>query len=157
MSCSICGEAWAYHEEEAHFDTDTDDDDDPMDPEVEALLAQVGPAAAAEQLHESYIFHKKRWRQFAGRPPRRARFFARRRKGKGKGHGSAEGFGKLGKGVAPFAPRYLCSCCAAYEDAHTAYFKDGKGSGKGGKNGAGRRNPIGKDGQVMRCSICNSE
>ena len=67
------------------------------------------------------------------------------RKGKGK-----DGKGKGGKRAATFM---------ATEEAQTFF----KGKGKGMRNSSGkdpnttRRNPIGRDGNIMKCSVCDSE
>ena len=79
-----------------------------------------------------------------GRPTRRRRKFTRR-KAKGKGKGKSKAF--------------LCRLCSSHYDAVEAEdFKTyiatrRKGSGKG----KSRKNPIGPDGQIMKCHICGSD
>ena len=48
----------------------------------------------------------------------------------------------------------MCSSCSTYEDSELVAF-----AGKGGKSRGKfppRRNPVGADGQIMKCSICES-
>ena len=79
-----------------------------------------------------------------GRPTRRRRTMTRR-KPKGKGRGKSKSF--------------LCRLCSSHYDALEAEdFKTyiaarRKGSGKG----KSRKNPIGPDGQIMKCHICGSD
>lgn len=141
------------------FDTDTDSDDEPF----EGLAA----TETAESLHEAHLFTKRRWRKFTRRRSRQTRFNMRKSR-KGEGRGTS----------------YLCLGCTSYEDAvHTEEVfyggKGGKGGGKGGNkfrggksqgqsfssNGGqgtgrgnqGRLNPIGPDGNIMLCGVCDSK
>ena len=93
---------------------------------------------ADEYLFGRYQDAKRRWRRFTGKPVRRLRTVFRR-KGKGKGKGSRS-YLNLGEAL-----------------EQSSYFK---GKGKGGRSsgkGFGRRiNPKGRDGEVLKCSVCNS-
>ena len=64
-------------------DTDTDEDDG-EDLDGSDFPGQVGQDddVIQQYLYQSYVFHKKRWRRFTGRPTRYSRF------GKSKGKGS---------------------------------------------------------------------
>jgi len=168
LQCSPCEHctAAAYPIMQAGFDSDTDNDElyDEADPACDTYLAQKTEAEAGEGLYQAYLVAKRRWRKFSGRPSRATRFGQRHGRSKGKGKG---GF------------RFLCQPCACWEDTQeqSTFFKGrgckGGGKGKGFGNsfnnnkgnmstspfgaGRGRKNPIGKDGQIMRCSGCNSE
>ena len=79
-----------------------------------------------------------------GRPTRRRRRLVRKRpKGKARGKGRA----------------FLCRLCSSHYDAleaeefGTFIAKRMKGRGKGKQ----RKNPIGPDGQIMKCHICGSD
>ena len=55
----------------------------------------------------------------------------------------------------------MCATCSTYEDYELVAFAGGKGSGKGkGKGGKSsfppRQNPMGADGEIMKCSTCGS-
>ena len=168
--CDTCGTCGAFMADWTGGDTETDEDDDDgdykdIDQDIAQYLTTHTPTQAGEDFYEAYIFTRKRWRRFSGRPSRFQRRKTRfnRPKGyqsKGKpafGKGPPIPFGKTG-------PRFLCTCCASYEDAEDVYFK-GKSSSKGKGQQFGntsqqqppRRNPIGKDGKIMTCSGCGSE
>jgi len=95
-------------------------------------------------LRQEYLMAKRRWRQWSGRPFRRDRRNLRRKGGK-KGKNRRSGYGKGHFWQEPAST--LCPRCETYY----------KGRGcKGGYKGK-RGNPMGKDGQPLRCSICDSE
>ena len=139
----------AFDDEVSSCNSHDDEDVDLSD------LVHLSYNEAAETVYLGYRTHKRRWRSFAGP----------RKKGKGKGKGKRSG----NKGVKstpmfkgggkhtffgePQSPQYDQSESSwshdEYQDPDQAYF----GKGKGKRTG----NPIGRDGKVMRCSICNSE
>lgn len=134
-------EDWAYYvDPEAAGASVTDsatESDNGQDNQPEVDLQDMTPQEAGEWLFWQYAEAKRRWRHHTGKPVRALRRVLRR-KGKGKGK-------------------------HAYFDIsstlqQSAFFK---GRGKGGKSsgkGFGRRiNPKGRDGQVLKCSICSSQ
>ena len=114
-------------------------------------------ASLQEHLFWSYSRAKATWRKYMGRPTRAVRRFTRRyisrQSGKGKG--------KNRNGRRPNVAAFL----ASLDDEEVAMmfpgFKGRKGKGRGKRsNGKGKgraRNPLGKDGQRMRCFRCGSE
>jgi hypothetical protein len=125
---------------------------DPEEPVDLDDVADLDLNTAGETLYLGYRHHKRRFRSFAGQ-------FSRKGKGKGKGKRSRKGKGKTVRA-------YLAGTAEEFED-HIEYeplapvemFSYYKGKGKGGKSkGKGSRtNPVGPDGKVMTCSICESE
>ena len=117
-------------------------------------LAAMTPPQQDEHLYWQYQSSKSKWRKHMHKPTRRVRkFFKRKGKGKGKGKG---------------ANRFVF--LSEMPDAeYDSLFYGGKGKSKGkprssGKGKGRRRNPVGRDGQVMRCSqpmadgqVCNSD
>ena len=107
-----------------------------------ADLIGLSSNQAEEYLFGKYQHAKKRWRRYTGKPVRALRRVLRR---KGKGKGSKGGLGQQG---------FL----NINEVLQNSYYK---GKGKGGRSsgkGFGRRvNPKGRDGEVMKCSICQSQ
>ena len=80
------------------------------------------------EVYQEYAFARKKWRRMSGKFPRRYRKW-----GKGSNKGS--------KGYAAFLP--------------SGAFAGGKG---GGNKGSGpRKNPKDRNGEVMKCRICNSD
>ena len=135
---------WAFYADpDAHHPSDTDsatESDDGADDDQNADLQGLNANEADELLFWQYSEAKKRWRRFTGKPVRALRRVLRR-KGKGKGkHKGKESF----------------------FDIHTAlqqssYFRQkGKGGKSSGKGWGRQGNPKGRDGQTLRCSICNS-
>ena len=133
---------WAFYRGPAidgASDTDsaTESDDgaeDMMDDDLAGLSAQQ----ADEHLFWQYAEAKRRWRRYTGKPVRALRRVLRKKgKGKGKPHHS---FFDISEAL-----------------QQSAYFK---GKGKGGKSsgkGFGRKiNPKGRNGEVLKCSICDS-
>ena len=117
-------------------------------------------ASLQEHLFWSYSRAKATWRKYMGRPTRAVRRFTRRYIGRqsGKGKGKNKSWGK---GRRPNVAAFL----ASLDDEEVAMmfpgFKGRKGKGRGKRsNGKGKgraRNPLGKDGQRMRCFRCGSE
>ena len=56
----------------------------------------------------------------------------------------------------------MCASCPTYEDYELVAFAGGKGKGGPGKGKGGkssyppRQNPVGADGEIMKCSTCES-
>ena len=135
---------WAYAtgvaEEEASWtDSATSSDQEGYLVDTQDLRGMTNQQAD-EYLFGRYQDAKRRWRRFTGKPVRHLRkVFRRKGKGKGKGKGS----------------RSFLNLSETLEQS--AYFK---GKGKGGRSsgkGFGRRmNPKGRDGEVLKCSVCNS-
>ena len=125
--------------------TSSDDGDEPMDlPD----LSNMGNAEAAEIVFYQYRNARRVWRRFTGKPVRRFRrdikktFKRAKGKGKGKkGRGFHRGFFYTGEDVQVFL----------------------KGKGKGarshtsGKGHGRQKNPKDRDGNTMKCRICNSD
>ena len=101
------------------------------------------PNQLGGELYEAYMVAKKRWRRFAGRPPRRYRKFHN------NGFRQRSNFQRLqkyGKTYAAFLPP---NAFAAHRGP------GGKSGGKGGGKSRGQ-NPRGRDGQPLRCHRCGS-
>ena len=146
-----------YYDDLSGTDTDTissTGEPDYADPQ----LAAMTPAQQDEHLYWQYQSAKSNWRKHMHKPARRVRRFFKR-KGKGKG-----GKGGKSKGAQRFA---FLSDLSDEEYDHVFYGGKGKSKGKRRSSGKGKgrkRNPIGKDGEVMRCSfptasgqVCNSD
>lgn len=133
---------WAYYQDptaEGASDTDSaTESDDGAEPVASEDLQGLTAPEADEHLFWQYAEAKRRWRRFTGKPVRSLRRVLRR-KGKGKGKVQNAFFDISGALM------------------QSSYFK---GKGKGGKSsgkGFGRRqNPKGRDGQILKCSICSS-
>jgi len=130
-----------YQDPEADGASDTDsatESDDGAEVMPSEDLQGLTAPEADEHLFWQYAEAKKRWRRYTGKPVRSLRRVLRR-KGKGKG--------KVQNAFFDISGTLLQS----------SYFK---GKGKGGKSsgkGFGRRqNPKGRDGQILKCSICSS-
>ena len=108
-------------------------------------------AQASEHVFWQYRYHRRKWRRLTGKPVRRfrrhVRYFVKRR-GKGRGRYQSYGFGHRGRR----------SFIVTQDDVRAYLNARGKGAGRGSGKGHGRRrNPRGRDGQVMTCRVCNSE
>ena len=129
-------------------DTDTDEDDG-EDLDGSDFPGQVGQDddVIQQYLYQSYVFHKKRWRRFTGRPTRYSRFG--NSKGKGSlipyrgsfgGRSSGKGYHFEGKGgrrnpIGRDGKVVQCltdSCKSEFHLIKDCPHKKGKGS-KGGK------------------------
>jgi hypothetical protein len=114
-------------------------------------LHGLNPEQIDEQIFWAYQRAKSRWRRHMHKPTRRVRrFFRKPRRGKGKGYGSGKGKG---------AHRYsFLSQMSDYEVDQVFFGGKGKGGKRSSGKGKGRkRNPVGRDGNVMKCSICQSD
>ena len=118
-------------------------------------------AALQEHLFWAYARAKAAWRKFMGRPTRVVWRYTRRyisRKG-----------GKTGKGKGAWSANRpnVSSFLAGINDEEASCIFKGMGRSKGRAKGKGKRssgkgkgrmqNPLGKDGQRMRCFRCGSE
>ena len=119
-------------------------------------MAHLTEEQTAQELFWAMERAKGRWRKFMKKPVRRVRRFFRKRfarKGKGR-KGKGKGKRLTGKGIGTYV-------ATLNEDEYDDVFFGGKGrrKGKGGRKGKqttgkgfGRQeNPIGPDGQVMKC------
>ena len=109
-------------------------------------VAHMSVNQAGELLYLAYRGAKRRFRSFS-------RFGARKGKGKGrfqKGKGKGKGKGKqlFYTDGSPVEDEVI-----EPEECFHVYYK---GKGKSGK-GKGRTNPVGPDGKIMKCLICDSE
>ena len=125
---------------------------------MEGVPPGLSPTGIAEHLLWAYEQAKSRFRHYMGKPVRRLRRFMRHpAKGKSKGKGFGYKKGK-GKGVGA----YLASLSDL--EVETTFFGKGpKGRGKSkGKRSSGKgfgrgQNPLGPDGERMKCFLCGSE
>lgn len=86
-----------------------------------------------------YTEAKRRWRKFSGKPVRALRRVLRR---KGKGKGKVKG-------------SFFDITNALHE---SSYFRSkGKGGKSSGKGWGRKQNPKGRDGEILKCSICSSQ
>ena len=110
--------------------------------------------ATVDQLRNEYLFAKRRFRHFAGRPPRRDRW---QQKG-GKSGGKGGGFRKGGKYDGGMGKNSGSGKSYMGDIIGPASLAGGKGKGKGkGKFGARAGNPRTKESHQMRCHGCNSD
>jgi len=138
-----------YDNTQTHVDSGTDTEtssDDGDEPDYDdPALSGLTPAQIDEHFYWAYKTHRKTWRRHMKKPTRRVRRFVKR-KGKGKG-----------KGKSRFA--FIADLS---DEAYDQTFFGGKGKSKGKRRSSGkgkgrRTNPIGRDGQVMKCGICGSD
>ena len=134
---------WAFAAYEAEDASDTasatsSDHEDAFPVEdLQGMTAQQ----VDEYLFGQYQHAKRRWRRYTGKPVRALRRVLRR-KGKGKGthKGVRPSFLNIGELL-----------------SQSSYFRSkGKGGKSSGKGFGRRMNPTGRDGEVMKCSICSS-
>ena len=144
---SVAANAYAATGSEQDSGTDSDtisslgEQVDHSDP----ALAGLTPNQIDEHLFWAYEKAKSRWRKHMHKAAHKVRKFLKR-SGKGKGKGKRR-----------------FSFLADYDDDtvdHVFYGGKGKSKGKPRSSAKGkgrRRNPIGRDGEVMKCGICESE
>ena len=159
----------------AGTDSDTESSCGEEDTRPEGLSAQLNgplshlPDAEKEQhLYWAYKTTKGNWRKFMRKPVRKVRRYFRKEaeggwKGKGKGQSKSKGKRLSGKGISAYVAELSDE---AYEET---FFGKGKGKGRGkgkgkrssGKGMGSRKNPVGRDGTVMKCfgngGTCGSE
>ena len=141
---------------EAEYETGTDTDTSSDSGHEQHDMSEhhgLNNEEASELAFWQYRTAKRKWRRITNKPTRKFRRLTRkiRRKGKGKGFRSSKGFGK-GKGI-------FLSAEQEREAALTYLKGKGKGKRKGssGKGTGRRKNPMGRDGQIMRCRVCGSD
>ncbi len=134
---------WAYHVD-PNVASDTDsatESDDFQQQEDNHDLEGLTAGEADEHLFWQYTEAKRRWRSYTGKPVRALRRVLRR-KGKGKGKGKVKG-------------SFFDITNALHE---SSYFRaKGKGGKSSGKGWGRRQNPKGRDGEILKCSICSSQ
>ena len=111
-------------------------------------LSQLSNAEAAESIYYQYRAAKRNWRRFTGRPVRRfRRVFKHNYKRRGKGNGKGRGRGRT-RGF-------------FYTNDDVQVFLKGRGKGHrahtSGKGHGRHKNPKDRDGNIMKCRICESE
>jgi hypothetical protein len=139
--CSTCQQYW-YDDNDDYNDTDTEDEFDESLFSPDELASYYGSfeGCTEQSLRQEYMFAKRRFRRFTNQRSRGSRFPRRPqswdlRYGGGKGK-RGKGKGKYYAGF-PFGPSSLAG-------------------GKGKSKGKGKGNPIGADGQQMKCHGCGS-
>ena len=149
----------ANAEDETYYSaTDSDTSSDDYQNEIDMTdCAGYPDHEVQDYLYQQKRFAKRRWRRFTGRPVRGVRRFIKkrsyfaRRKGKGKGRkGSHKG---RGKGSLFFTDESEWNEAVNYLSSQGVnVYTSGKGFGR-------KKNPRGKDGQVMKCFTpgCGSE
>ena len=134
-------EDWAFYiDPNADGASDTDsatESDDGGDAAVDSEIQHMSPQEADEWLFWQYAEAKRKWRHHTGKPVRALRRVLRR-KGKGKG-------------------KHAFYDIAATLQQSTFFKGRGKGSRTSGKGFGRRINPKGRDGQILKCSICQSQ
>ena len=86
------------------------------------------------EVYQDYLYAKRRWRKYAGKPPRRYRRF-------GKGFGKKGSYNTSSAGFIP--PNAFAG-------------GKGKGGSKGGSSQR-RKNPRDKNGELMKCHVCGPQ
>ena len=142
--CGVCG---CYFGEDEEFssgtDTEADVDENFMNQCYQSVdiegTSRSDAMAVANEIYYDYKMAKQRWRRFSGKPPRKYRKYNVRR----------------GQG-----PHRLQR--SSYRNSYASFlppsaFAGGKGGGKGKGKGGARKNPRGKDGQVLTCAKCGSD
>jgi len=148
--CVVCSQqAYSYFGEGVHGDSGTDDDEGARgaDTGTTALAARASGDPdvlnkLGEHLYGQHWAAKRRWRRFAQRGSRVKRFYKR----------------CFGRPFQP-GPRFLCENCAVNCDLD---WRPGTALGKkaqveGLLPRRERRNPHGVSGELLKCSICDSE
>lgn len=136
------GDSWAYHAGDGETDTDSATSSDNNSLMDSADLNGMTTGQVDEYLFGKYQHAKKRWRRFTGKPVRALRRVLRR---KGKGKGSKGGLGYAYVNINETLQQ-------------SAFYKGkGKGGNSSGKGFGRRLNPKGRDGEVLKCSICQSQ
>eukprot|EP00971_Amphidinium_carterae_P351411 6492101-Amphidinium_carterae.2 len=134
------------------FETPTWSDADSVDDEEDADLSDVyhmDMNSAAEHLYLQYREAKQRWRTFTGR----------KNKGKGKSTSKSKHMSQSkGKSAWPARTSTWWTQDSDSTAIETETYKGfTKGSPKGTHAKGTSKNPIGRDGKRLRCSVCQSE
>ena len=136
--------------------TETDTSSDSGHEEIDMSdLNGLNQSEASAHAYWQYRLHKRKWRRLSSKPAREFRRILKRfRTAKGKGKGFSRHAMRT-KGNGKGQPLFHVE---AFNE--TLAFLGGKGKGHRrhtSGNGTGRRmNPTGRDGQVMKCRVCNS-
>eukprot|EP00435_Cladocopium_sp_Y103_P031480 s696_g8.t1 len=141
-------------------DDDVDTDSNTSSGEVSSIPEDgQDPNRVAQNLFWAYRQAKHKWRKYMGKTTRAVRRYAKRfdrRKGKGKGklnHSAfAVGKGKGKKGKHPISAMLAEMPDEAVYQALPSF----RGNRTCGKGKGRRTNPLGPDGQKLRCYECNS-
>ena len=131
-------------------------DDEPVDFSTD--VQGLGPEEAGEKLYLGYRTSKRKFRRFTGQPSRSHRMRVRKqhRKGAGKGFKSRSKQAFLADGTEIWIDDSTGTIISdTYADNVDPIYTANKGSVKGA--GKRRKNPIGPDGKIMKCSLCGSE
>jgi hypothetical protein len=143
-TCAQCNSAEAYSFYEDYEDdtaTESEDEMPSWETEFAGLIQQHGFLKLQNDITDAYITARLRWRRFTRRSTRRRRFNTRK-------------YVRHSHNKRYSIPRFMCASCSTKADIELVAF-----AGKGSKSRRGfppRQNPIGADGQVMKCSICES-
>ena len=146
--------------------TDSDTSSDNYEDNIDMSDVQNLPTAEAEEiLYYQKSFAKKRWRRYTAKPVRKVRRFIRKRKAYfmkgGKGKGRRPGKGHSGKGKRQHTyyndgttdEDWLDGISVLIgkpeDQVASTFLSSGKGKGRSG-------NPIGRDGEKMKCFGCGS-
>ena len=136
--------------------TETDTSSDSGNEEIDMSdLAGMDNAEASAHVYWQYRLHKRKWRRLHSKPTRKFRRIHKRfRYSKGKGRGFSRHAMKT-KGNGKGQPMFHAE---AFQAALTYLGGKGKGHRKhtSGKGTGRRMNPTGRDGQIMKCRLCNS-
>eukprot|EP00971_Amphidinium_carterae_P350439 6491542-Amphidinium_carterae.2 len=128
-------------------------DEESCDDEEDADLTDVfhmDMNSAAEHLYLQYREAKQRWRTFTGR-----KHLKGKGKGTSKGHRTSH---SKGKSAWPARTSTWWTQEGSTDAVETEAYKGfTKGSPKGNYSKGMGKNPIGKDGKRLRCSVCQSE
>ncbi len=127
-------------------DTDTSSDDG-QEELPDPGISQMSESQAAEHIYMEYRAAKLTWRRFTGKPVRHFRRTVKRTKGSGKAKG---GKGSKGKGFGFY-----------WTHDETLTYLKGKGKGShshtSGKGFGRNTNPKDRQGNTMKCRVCDSE
>lgn len=119
-SCPTCG--MYFNQDDESTETSSDDG------------STIADNVDGSEAYQDYLYAKRRWRKYAGKPPRRHRRFGK-------------GFGKKGS---------YNSSSAGFIPPNAFAGGKGKGGSKSG-GGKGRKNPRDKNGELMKCHVCGSD
>ena len=140
--CHACGMYYDDADISSATETDTGSRDDGiLEYHGVEIDGDVRFDATARQnaIYQDYLLARRRWRRFTGKPPRRYR--------------------KASYKPGRFIPKLKNS---PYSRSYATFlppsaFAGGKGNNKGSSKGYSRKNPKGKDGQILKCAKCGSD
>jgi len=154
--CAACGQYLYQEDEDYDPDTASEDEDLAEHMTAEELSQYFGECPGdLDQLREDYLFAKRRYRHFARKAPRHVRF-PRRPNWSTHSHQRPQRSyaGLPGQGV--IRPSSLAG--GKGKGGGKKGFRRTFGGGKG-KTSAfyGNKNPVGADGEVMKCHECGAD